>query len=105
MPSPSVAAAPTDLEADVLADLTSVSLTWVPPQTPLDTSGYQIDYINNDGHNNTVDISYVSTSSHVLTGLQNGTTYNISIIGTSAHFFSEPMTIMVELIQPGRLVV
>ena len=36
-----------------------------------------------------MDVSGGPTDNHLLTGLQNGTSYNISIVGTSEHVFSE----------------
>ena len=36
-----------------------------------------------------MDVSGGPTDNHLLTGLQNGTSYNISIVGTSEHFFSD----------------
>ena len=36
-----------------------------------------------------MDVSGGSTHNQLLTGLQNGTSYNISIVGTSDHFYSE----------------
>ena len=101
----SVAVAPTGFAGEVLDNLTSVELTWTPPNPPLDTSGYMIEYDNGGDGNNakgSVPVDGVSTTSLVLTGLQNGTTYNISIIGTSEHFPSAPMFIMVQLIEQGN---
>ena len=36
-----------------------------------------------------MDVSGGSTDNHLLTGLQNGASYTISIVGTSEHFPSE----------------
>ena len=36
-----------------------------------------------------MDVSGGSTDNHPLTGLQNGASYTISIVGTSEHFFSD----------------
>ena len=83
---PPVAFAPTSLMAVVQANLTSVKLTWSPP-TPLgDTTGYRIYY--SGGSSGSEDVSGGSTDNYLLTGLQNGTTYNITIMGLSQHFFS-----------------
>ena len=100
----SVAEAPTGFAGEVLDNLTSVMLTWTLPDPPLDTSGYMIEYDNGGDEENSkgsVPVDGVSTTSRVLTGLQNGTTYNISIVGTSEHFPSAPMSIMVQLIEQG----
>ena len=96
----SVAAAPTGFAGEVLDNFTSVMLTWTPPDPPRDTSGYMIEYDNGENEGSK-EVDGVSTTSRVLTGLQNGTTYNISIVGTSEHFPSAPMSIMVQLIEQG----
>jgi len=44
-----------------------------------------------------VDVSGGSTDNHTLTGLQNGASYTISIVGTSEHFFSEEVEVNVSL--------
>ena len=69
-----------------------------------DTSGYRIDYTNgrDSGSRN---INDGLRDEYVLFGLENGTTYNISILGTSNHFFSETITITVELIEEGDLII
>ena len=59
-----------------------------------------IEYNNGEDEDN-VKVDSVFTNKHVLTGLQNGTIYNISIVGTSEHFPSDPMSIMVQLIEQG----
>ena len=66
--------------------LTSVKVSWSPP-TPLgDTTGYRISY--SGGSSGSVDVSDGSTDNYLLTGLHNGASYTISIMGTSQHFFS-----------------
>ena len=83
---PPAASAPTDLTA-VQEGLTSIRVSWTPP-TPLgDTTGYRISY--SGGSNGSVDVSGGSTDNHTLTGLQNGTSYTISIVGTSEHLPSD----------------
>ena len=65
--------------------LTSIRVSWSPP-TPLgDTTGYRIYY--SDGSSE--DVSGGSTDNYLLTGLQNGDSYTISILATSQHFFSD----------------
>ena len=65
---------------------TGIRVSWTPP-TPLgDTTGYRIYY--SGGSSGSVDVSGGSTDNHLLTGLQNGVSYTISIVGTSEHFFS-----------------
>ena len=70
--------------------LTSIRVSWSPP-TPLgDTTGYRIYY--SGGSSGSVNVSDGSTDNYLLTGLQSGTTYTISIVGTSDHFFSDTST-------------
>ena len=81
-----MASAPTDLMA-VQEGPTGIRVSWTPP-TPLgDTTGYRIYY--SGGSNGSVNVSGGSTEHHLLTGLQNGASYTISIVGTSEHFPSE----------------
>ena len=84
-PSP-VASAPTNLTA-VQEGPTGIRVSWTPP-TPLgDTTGYRIYY--SGGSSGSVDVSGGSTHNHLLTGLQNGASYNISIVATSTHFYGD----------------
>ena len=74
---PPVASAPTNLMA-VQEGPTSIRVSWSPP-TPLgDTTGYRIYY--SGGSSGSVDVIDGSTDNYLLTGLQNGHTYNISIV-------------------------
>ena len=83
---PPVASAPTNLMA-VQEGLTGIRVSWTPP-TPLgDTTGYRIYY--SGGSSGSMDVSGGSTDNHLLSGLQNGASYTISIVGTSEHFFSD----------------
>ena len=60
---------------------TGIRVSWTPP-TPLgDTTGYRIYY--SGGSSGSVDVSGGFTDNHTLTGLQNGASYTISIVGTS----------------------
>ena len=81
-----VASAPTSVMA-VQEGPTSIRVSWSPP-TPLgDTTGYRIYY--SGGSSGSEDVSGVFTDNYLLTGLQNGDSYTISIVATSQHFFSE----------------
>ena len=74
---PPVASAPTNLMA-VQEGLTSIRVSWSPP-TPLgDTTGYRIYY--SGGSSGSVNVSDGSTDNYLLTGLQNGDIYTISIV-------------------------
>ena len=66
---------------------TCIRFSWTPP-TPLgDTTGFRIYY--SGGSSGSVDISGGSTDNHLLTGLRNGVSYTISIVGTSEHLPSD----------------
>ena len=85
-----VASAPTILMA-AQEGLTSIRVSWSPP-TPLgDTSGYRIYYSDGDS-SGYVHVSGGSTGNYLLTGLQNGDIYTISIVATSQHVPSESIT-------------
>ena len=73
---------------------TSIRVSWSPP-TPLgDTTGYRIYYSDSDiDSSDSVDVSGGSTDNYLLTGLQNGDTYTISILATSQHLPSESVTL------------
>ena len=90
---PIVASEPTSL-ALVQEGPTSVRVSWSPPSPLGDTTGYRISYSGSSsgGSSGSVDVSDGSTSTHTLTGLQNGDSYAISIVGTSQHFFSNSVT-------------
>ena len=51
------------------------------------TKGYRIYYSN--GNSGSVDVSGGAADNHLVTGLQNGASYTISIVGISEHFFSD----------------
>ena len=72
--------------------LTNIRVSWSPP-TPLgDTTGYRIYYSDSDS-SDSVDVSGGSTNEYLLTGLQNGDSYTISIVATSQHLPSENVTL------------
>ena len=77
---------PTNLKAEAGNDLTSILLTWTPSSG---ANGYIISYDNRAGSSGTVTVDGGSTDSRILTGLQSGTTYNISMLATSIHFNSD----------------
>ena len=92
---PPVASAPTSVMA-VQEGLTSIQVSWSPP-TPLGyTTGYRI-YYSGGGSSGSEDVSGGSTDNYLLTGLQNGDSYNISIVATSQHFFSDEVDLEVTL--------
>ena len=64
-------------------------MSWSPP-TPLeDVTGYMIYYSGSDGSIGIVSVSNGWTNSYLLTGLQTGVTYSVSIVATSQHLPSE----------------
>ena len=75
--------------------LTGIRVSWSPP-TPLgDTTGYRIYYSGSSSGSE--DVSDGSTDNYLLTGLQNGESYAISIMATSQHFFSDNVTVVQDL--------
>ena len=72
--------------------LTSIRVSWSPPTSLGDTTGYRIYY--SGGSSGSVDVSDGSTDNYTLTGLQNGESYTISIVATSKHLPSESVTVM-----------
>ena len=82
---------PTNLMA-VQEGPTSIRVSWSPP-TPLgDTTGYRIYY--SGGSSGSVDVSDGSTDNYLLTGLQNGESYDISIVATSQHSTSNAAIVL-----------
>ena len=82
------ASAPSNLALIVIQNnYTSVLLTWTPPSPLGDTTGYRISFTG--GSSGSVNVSGGSTDNFTLTRLRSGEMYNISIVGTSEHFFSE----------------
>ena len=75
--------------------LTNVRVSWSLPSPLGGTTGYRISY--SGGSSGSVDVSDGSTDNHKLTGLENGASYNISIVGTSQHLPSGSMEAMVTL--------
>ena len=82
-----VASAPTNLNF-IQSDATSIRVTWTPPSPLGDTTGYRISFTGG-GNSDSVDVSGGDTNSHTLTGLMSGEMYEMFIVGTSEHFFSE----------------
>ena len=74
-----VASPPSDVTA-VQDGPTSIRVSWTPPSPLRDTTGYRISYTGGGS----VDVDGGNTNSHTLTGLINGQTYTISIVGTSS---------------------
>ena len=56
---------------------TSVRVSWSPPSPLGDTTRYRISY--SGGNSGSVDVSDGSTSTHTLTGLENGASYTMHI--------------------------
>ena len=84
-------------------DSSSIHFTWTPPSPLGDTTGYRISYTTGGGVSDSVYVSGGSTDNYTLTGLGSGEVYNISIVGTSEHFFSESV-VWDTVILPGELI-
>ena len=96
---------PSNLTSVVGENFTSIHLTWTPPSPLGDTTGYRISYTTGGGVSDSVYVSGGSTDNYTLTGLGSGEVYNISIVGTSEHFFSESVAWeTVNLTIPGELI-
>ena len=69
----------------------SVRASWRPPDPLRDATGYRIEYSSGVVCNGSVTIRGSSTDNYLLTGLQNGAIYTISIVATSDQLPSESM--------------
>ena len=82
-----VAFSPTNLNFELGSN--DILLTWTPPSPLGDTTGYRISFTGG-GSSGSVNVSGGDTNSYTLTpGLKSRETYEISIVGTSQHFFSD----------------
>ena len=88
----SVASPPSDVKA-VQAGPTSILVYWSPSS---DAIGYRIYYDSSGGDSGNVAISNGYTNEYILSGLQNGYTYTISIAATSEHFSSDNVIVTVD---------
>ena len=88
---PAAASVPTNLTAvqdgSTLYSSLSIRVSWSPPSPMADTTGYRIGY--SGGSSGSVDVSDGTANNYLLTGLQNGDSYTISIMGTSQHLSSD----------------
>ena len=62
-------------------------MTWNPPSSLDDVTGYRISYTG--GSSGSVSVSGGNADSHLLTGLINGDTYTLSVATTSEVLMSE----------------
>ena len=72
--------------------LTNIRMSWSPPSLLGDTTGYRISY--SGGSSVSVDVSDGSTDNYLLTGLVNGASYTISVVGTSLHYYSDTIQVI-----------
>ena len=68
----------------VRAGPTSIRVSWTPPSSLGDTSGYRIYYTRAGNSSDSVDVDGGNTNSRTLMGLTNGETYTISVAGRSS---------------------
>ena len=69
--------------AGVQDGLTSIRVTWTPPD-PLDgVTSYRIHYTTGGGSSGSQTVSGGNTMTHTLSDLTNGETYTMSIVATS----------------------
>ena len=81
---PYIAASPPSGATAVQDGPTSIRVSWTPPSTLGDTSGYRIYYTRAGGSSDSVDVDGGNTNSRTLMGLTNGETYTISVVGRSS---------------------
>ena len=62
---------------------TSIRISWTPPSSLGDTTGYRIYYTGAGGSSDSADINGFSNT-HTLMELTNGEIYTISIVGRSS---------------------
>ena len=82
-----VASAPDNLSLKQDGE-TTVIVSWTIPTPPGDTTGYRV-YYTTDNMNETSD---TNSSPITLTSLEPLNEYEISVVGLSEHFSSEPIT-------------
>ena len=73
----------------VQINATTLNVSWSPPTQLEDVTGYMIYYSGSDGKNGTASVSNGWTNSYLLTGLQTGVNYSVSIVALSQHLPSE----------------
>ena len=85
-----VASAPDSLSLKQDGETTAI-VSWTVPTPPGDTTGYRVYYTTD---NNMIETSIVDTNSSTitLTSLEPLNEYEISVVGLSEHFSSEPIT-------------
>ena len=67
---------------------TTVIVSWTVPTPPGDTTGYRVYYTTD----NMIDIIETNSNPITLTSLEPLKEYEISVVGLSEHFSSEPIT-------------
>ena len=78
---------------------TSIRVSWSPPTSLGDKTGYRIYY--SGGSSGSEIVSDGSTDNYLLTDLQNGESYTISIVATSQHLPSESIPADMEVMLGG----
>ena len=68
---------------------TTVIVSWTVPTPPGDTTGYRVYYITDNMNETSID---TNSSPITLTSLVPLNEYEISVVGLSEHFSSEPIT-------------
>ena len=73
---------------------TMVIVSWTVPTPPGDTTGYRVYYITDNMNETSID---TNSSPITLTSLEPLNEYEISVVGLSEHFSSEPITLSIFL--------
>ena len=93
--STAVASAPTDLKAEQVG-LTEVRLSWTPPSPLGDTLDYIVSYSYHKSQFSEDIEEYAggdgSTDKFIVMGFDVGRSYNLTVMGASQHFPSDPVT-------------
>ena len=89
-----MASAPTIIIA-VQEGFSGVRVVWNPPNPLGNTTGYRIYY--SGGSSGSVDVRSGFTSNHLVTGLQSGISYTITLVATSQYLPSEGISTDIKL--------
>ena len=88
------ASPPTNLNG-TRENATSARLSWIPPSPLGDTIGYTVIFSASGGSNGSENVPGGYNDSLLLTGLESGETYNISLVARCQHIPSGAITAQV----------
>ena len=79
---------------------TNIVLSWIPS---FFATGYKIDYYSSEGYTGSVEISGRSARKYSLPYHLNEDTYTISIVALSDHFYSDSVTVHIDVGPLGKI--